>query len=180
MFHPELLPTAFLNSIAFSRSGVPFSTFTETLLLTVTFEMLKETGLRMQQNTGHALSIVGGLVIGQAAVEARIVSAPVLIITALCGIAGLMVPRLKGAVFYCKIFLILTSSVFGLYGFFTGITLLHCHLYSLTSFGVDYVSPSLEFTLSALKDTVIRAPLSKMTTRPRSLTENIKRLNIKK
>ena len=179
-FHPELLPTAFLNSIAFSRSGVPFSTFSEVILLIVTFEMLKETGLRMQQNSGHALSIVGGLVVGQAAVEARIVSAPVLIITALCGIAGLMVPRLKGAVFYCKIFLTVASSVFGLYGFFTGIVLLHCHLYSLTSFGIDYVSPSLEFSFSSLKDTLIRAPFSKMTTRPSSLTKNTKRLNIKK
>jgi spore germination protein KA len=134
----------------------------------------------MSQNLGHALSIVGGLVVGQAAVEARIVSAPVLIITALCGIAGLMVPRLKGAVFYCKIFLIITSAVFGLYGFFAGLTILHCHLYSLTSFGVDYVSPSLEFSLSSLKDTLIRAPLSKMTTRPASLTGNIIRLKIKK
>ena len=172
VFHPALLPTALLNTIAVSRSGVPFSSFTETLLLIIIFEMLKETGLRMQQNMGHALSIVGGLVVGQAAVEARIVSAPVLIITALCGIAGLMVPRLTGAVFYGKLFLLLCASVFGLYGFFIALILLHIHLYSLNSFGVDYVSPSLEFTKQSVKDTILRAPWYKMITRPFSLTKN--------
>lgn len=180
VFHPELLPTAFLNTIAVSRSGVPFSSFSEVMLLIIIFEMLKETGLRMQQNLGHALSIVGGLVVGQAAVEARIVSAPVLIITALCGIAGLMVPRLKGAVFYCKLFLTVLSSVFGLYGFFAGLVLIHVHLYSLNSFGVDYVSPSLEFTSQSLKDTLFRVPWGKMKTRPTALTKNITRLKFKK
>lgn len=172
VFHPYLLPTHLLNTIAVSRSGVPFSSFTETLLLIIIFEMLKEAGLRMQQNMGHALSIVGGLVVGQAAVEARIVSAPVLIITALCGIAGLMVPRLSGAVFYAKLFLLILSSVFGLYGFFIGLVLLHIHLYSLSSFGVDYVSPSLELTKQSIKDTFFRSSWKNMITRPASLTKN--------
>lgn len=180
VFHPQLLPASFLNTISETRNGVPFSSFTEVILLVSVFEILKETGLRMQQNLGHALSIVGGLVVGQAAVEARIVSAPVLIVTALCGISGLMVPRLKGAVFYCKLLLIILASLLGLYGFFAGLVIIHIHLYSLESFGVDYVSPAMEFTFQSLKDTIIRAEWSKMLTRPKSLTENIIRLKFKK
>ena len=79
---------------------MPFSIVGETVGMILIFEILKETGVRMPQNIGPALSIVGGLVVGQAAVEARIISSPMLIVIALSGISGLMIPRLKTAVFY--------------------------------------------------------------------------------
>ena len=101
----------------------------------------------MPQSLGHALSIVGGLVVGQAAVEARIVSAPMLIIVALSGISGLMVPRLKGAVFYLRLIYVVLSALFGLYGYIAGITL-------------DRAS------FQSLKDSFWRAPWGKMRTRP--------------
>ena len=94
-FHKQLLPTSFAVSIAQLRGGVPFSSVSECLILIFVFEILRETGIRMPQSVGHALSIVGGLVIGQSAVEAKIVSAPILIAVALSAICGLMVTRLK-------------------------------------------------------------------------------------
>lgn len=172
VFHPALLPTSFFISIAAARNGVPFSSFAEILLLILVFEILKETGIRMQQSVGNAMSIVGGLVVGQAAVEARLVSAPVLIITALCGIAGLMLPRLKGAIFYLRLMLLVLASLLGLFGFFLGFTLWHIHLYALHSFEVGYVEPGLRFTPQSLKDTLIRSPWNRMILRPFSLSRN--------
>ncbi len=173
LFHPNLLPASFLISVSASRGGIPFPSFAECLILILIFEILKETGIRMQQNVGHALSIVGGLVVGQAAVDAKLVSAPLLIAVALSGIAGLMVPRLKLAVLYSKIFLVVLSSFLGIFGFFVGFTILHIHLYSLNSFGVDYVYTVTKFTKNSLKDTIVRAPWWLMIKRPYVFTKNI-------
>ena len=124
LYHQRLLPTFFLLSAAEARVGVPFSSVVECLALILILEILKETGARMPQNLGHTLSIVGGLVVGQAAVEARLVSAPMLIAVAISGIAGLMVPRLRAAVFYLRLFLVLLSAAAGLSGCLAGLTLI--------------------------------------------------------
>lgn len=175
LYHPNLLPASFLISVSAARGGIPFPSVVECLLLILIFEILKETGIRMQQSVGHALSIVGGLVVGQAAVDAKLISAPLLIIVALSGIAGLMVPRLKSAVIYSKVFLVIAASLFGMFGFFAGFTLLQIHLYSLDSFKVDYMHTSTKFTQKSLKDTIIRAAWWNMKTRPFVLTKNIYR-----
>lgn len=173
VYNPQLLPASFLISVATARGGIPFSSFAECLTLILVFEILKQTGVRMQQSLGHALSIVGGLVVGQAAVEAKLVSAPLLIIVALSGISGLMIPRLKTSVFYVKTALLLFSATLGLFGFFIGFTLTQIHLYSLNSFGCDYVEPAKQLTKTSLKDTIIRVPWASMIKRPISLTRNI-------
>lgn len=166
VYHPYLLPTSFVSSIAAARGGVPFPSYIECLGLVFVFEILRETGIRMQQSMGHALSIVGGLVVGQAAVEAGIVSAPMLIVVALSGICGLMVPRLKGVVFYSRIMLLLSSTIFGLFGYFCGILLLSVRILSLDSFGVDYTLSLSSLGGQSLKDTLFRAPWWKMIKRP--------------
>ena len=120
----------------------------------------------MSQNLGHTLSVVGGLVVGQAAVEARIISTPMLIVIALSGICGLMVPKLRSAVLYLRIALLLISALFGLYGFFIGISFIIMHIISLSSFGVDYTVSLRKSNFQSLKDTVIRADFRKMLTRP--------------
>ncbi|MBQ1988722.1 MAG: spore germination protein, partial [Clostridia bacterium] len=112
-FHRELLPTSLAISVAQLRGGVPFSPFTECLLMIFVFEILKETGARMPQSLGHALGIVGGLVVGQAAVDARIISTPMLIVIALSGISGLMIPKLSGAVFYYRFIFLFLGVFFG-------------------------------------------------------------------
>lgn len=165
-YHKELLPTSLALTVAQLRGGVPFSAFWECILLIFVFEILKETGVRMPQSLGHALSIVGGLVVGQAAVEARIVSAPMLIIVALSGISGLMVPRLKGAVFYLRIIYVVLSALFGLYGYIAGITVTLIHILDLSSFGTSSTVSLDRASFQSLKDSFWRAPWGKMRTRP--------------
>ncbi len=164
--HKRLLPTFLLLSAASSRAGVPFSSFLECLILIFVLEILKETGARMPQNVGHTLSIIGGLVVGQAAVEARLISASMLIVVALSGIAGLMIPRLRAAVFYLRLGLVVLSVLLGLPGVFLGITLLLIHLLQISSFGVPYLQPLQSPTLQGLKDTMVRLPWGVMLTRP--------------
>ena len=165
-YHKELLPTSLALTVAQLRGGVPFSAFWECILLIFVFEILKETGVRMPQSLGHALSIVGGLVVGQAAVEARIVSAPMLIIVALSGISGLMVPRLKGAVFYLRLVYVVLSALFGLYGYIAGITVTLIHILDLSSFGTSSTVSLDRASFQSLKDSFWRAPWGKMRTRP--------------
>lgn len=170
--HKQLLPTSFFITIASSRQGVPFPSVIEALLLILVFEMLRETGLRVPQSMGHALSIVGGLVIGQSAVEAKIVSAPMLIVVATCGIAGLMVQKLKAAVFYSRFIIVILGNFFGLFGCFVGLIALFSVIFSLSSFGTDYTGALDNITFQSLKDTIFRAPFSKMLMRPNNLSTN--------
>ncbi|MBR2043367.1 MAG: spore germination protein [Clostridia bacterium] len=178
--HKQLLPTSFFITAADSRRGVPFQSILEALLLILIFEILRETGLRVPQSMGHALSIVGGLVIGQASVEAKIVSAPMLIIVAASGIAGLMVQKLKGAIFYGRIITVVLGNFFGLFGCFAGVTAMLSVVFSLKSYGSDYTAALNNISFQSLKDTVIRAPFYKMLTRPHSLSKNKYRQKRKK
>lgn len=164
--HLGLLPTNFLLSVSALREGVPMSSVTECILLILVFEILKETGLRTPQSQGFALSIVGGLVVGQAAVEAKIVSAPMLIAVALSGIAGLMIPRLRGVVFYLRFILVLLSAFLGIYGYMIGFSIFVLSALSLKSFGVDTQPFLASPRFNSFKDTVIRASWSKMVQRP--------------
>lgn len=165
-FHRELLPTALTISVSSLRGGVPFAPLTECLIMIFVFEILKETGVRMPQSLGHALSIVGGLVVGQAAVEARIISTPMLIVIALSGIAGLMIPRLRGAVFYLRLIFVFLSALFGLFGYFVGAAVTVMHIISLNSLGVDYTVSLRQANFQSLKDTLWRAPWEQMIKRP--------------
>ena len=166
LYHQRLLPTFFLLSAAQARGGVPFSSLAECLGLILVLEILKETGARMPQNLGHTLSIVGGLVVGQAAVEARIVSAPMLIAVAISGIAGLMIPRLRAAVFYLRLGMVLLAACLGLLGCFLGWSLILISVMGLSSFGVSYTEPLQKPSAQALKDTAWRLPWGRMRTRP--------------
>ncbi len=165
-YHRSLLPTPFAITVMQQRGGVPFTPVSECLAMIFVFEILKEAGIRMSQNLGHALSIVGGLVVGQAAVEARIISSPILIVVALSGIAGLMLPRLKTAVFYLRITFVLLAAFFGIYGYFSGAVFLLLHILSLSTFSTDYTVSLRKITPQGLKDTVVRAPWSFMIKRP--------------
>ena len=179
-FFPALLPTSFVISISASRSGVPFPSFLEAIVLIFIFEILKETGIRMPQSLGHALSIVGGLVIGQAAVDAKIVSAPMLIVIALSGICGLMIPKLKGAVFYFRLFFVILSSFLCLFCLFLGVTIMLISIFKMKSFTVDYTASIKEFNFNSLKDDYIRAPFWFLKTRPNAITNNTVRMREKK
>lgn len=158
-------------SLTEARASVPFSSVAECVGLILVFEILKEAGVRTQQSLGTALSIVGGLVVGQAAVEAKIVSAPMLIVVALSGIAGLMIPRLRAAVFYLRIFLVVASSLLGLYGYLLGGGCILISILSLESFGFEGTPALASLYAQRYKDTAIRAPMWAMRTRP-PITQN--------
>ncbi len=166
-FHQEIVPTPLIISIAAARQDVPFPTPLEAIIMLLVFEILRETSTRMPSFIGQSLSIVGALVIGQAAVEARFVSAPIVIITALSGITGLMLPRSKGAVIITRFILLVLSSVIGIYGYLFGVSGIIIHLHGMRSFGVPYMSNFMTLQPQDLKDTVIRAPWWYMKRRPK-------------
>ena len=177
-FQKQLLPTSFALSIAQLRGGVPLYSFSECIILILIFEMLKETELRMPQSLGHALSIVGGLVVGEAAVRARIISAPMLIVVAISGIAGLIVPRMRTIVFFIRIIFVVFAGVFGLYGYVVASSIFLIKIFDLDSFGTDYTDALNNPLFQTLKDTLIRAPWYKMKTRPPFNKDKI-RLSVK-
>ncbi len=139
-YHQEMLPTVMLLSISKSRQGVPFPTIVELLLLLAAFDILREASLRMSNNIGQALSIVGALIIGQAAVEAKFVSAPVVIIVALAGTTSMLAAPLTGGLICVRIFMVVLTSVFGMTGFAVGTVAVTAHLCAMDSFGVPYLS----------------------------------------
>lgn len=166
-FHQQLIPTNLLISIANSREGVPFPTFVETLLMEFMFEGLREAGIRMPKAVGSAVSIVGALVIGQAAVQAGIVSAPVVIIVATTGIASFAIPRYNFGTAYrlLRFPMLILAGMLGLYGIISGLFFLMIHLLGLRSFGVPYLSPVVPKLPQSLKDVFVRAPRWSMTRR---------------
>ena len=171
--HFSFLPPAFARSVQSARTGVPFPSYLECILLTFIFEILRETGQRMPQSVGHALSIVGGLVVGQAAVEAKIVSAPMLIAVALSGICGLMVPRLKTAVFFLRFIMIFAAALLGIFGLLCVGAVTLIAVLGMESFGVDATLSLDKPTAEKLKDTVVRVSWTKMLKRPLIQTKNI-------
>ncbi|GHU72264.1 spore germination protein [Clostridia bacterium] len=168
-YHQELIPNALLFTMAASSEGLPFPAIVETALMLVVFEILKEAGIRLPKPVGQAISIVGALVMGQAAIQAGIVGAPVVIIVALTGVASFAVPTLSNSVSLLRWLLLLLAAMFGGYGVTLGILAVMTHLASLKSFGVLYLNPLAPMRLQDLKDTLIRAPLWSMKNRPVSL-----------
>ena len=115
---------------------------------------------------------MGALVIGQATVEAKIVSAPLLIVIAMTGITGLMVPKLKSSAMIFRAFLLVLSSVLGLYGWIFGMAALLLHLLNVRSFGLPIITPLSKPSWQQLKDLAVRAPWWNMLTRPSFLSRN--------
>ncbi|MGG1658247.1 spore germination protein [Brevibacillus sp. NRS-1366] len=167
-YHPQLIPTNLLISIASSREGVPLPAIAEALIMELMFEVLLEAGVRIPKPIGQAVSIVGALVIGQAAVQAGIVSAPMVIVVAATGISSFVVPRYNlGTAFRILRFpLLLLASVFGLYGIVVGAIAIVIHLVTLQSFGLPYFSPVAPQIPRNLGDTFIRVPRWSMKYRP--------------
>lgn len=174
-YHQELLPTPLLLSIAASRHGVPFPSFVEAIGMVIIFEILKEAGLRMPKYLGQAVSIVGTLVLGEAAVNAKLVSAPIVTITAITGISSFMMPQ-DLAVIPIRIIFLLVASILGLYGYIFAAMALTLHLYSLRSFGVPFMLDIPAFSYQEMKDTFIRAPWWDMYLRPNLIAKDKKRV----
>ncbi|MCI8651431.1 MAG: spore germination protein [Oscillospiraceae bacterium] len=175
-FHPEMIPTRLALSIMAARRDVPFSALFETLLLLLAFEVLQEAGLRLPQSIGQTVSILGGLVVGSAAVEARLISPAVLVVVAAAGIAGYTMPSqdLAAGLRLWRFLLSVLGGLAGLFGVVVGTVALVGHLAGLESFGVAYLTP---FAVNAGERvgsrSLLRQPLPKDKLRPGYLnTEN--------
>ncbi|MBD3919801.1 spore germination protein [Paenibacillus sp. PR3] len=167
-YHQEMVPGALLSSMATSREPVPFPALFEALLMEVTFEALREAGVRLPKQVGAAVSIVGALVVGQAAVQAGLVSAPMVIVVAITGIASFMLPRyIAGiAIRMLRFPLIFLGGTLGLLGIMMGIILIVLHLCRLQSFGMPYLQSITTMQRSDIKDIVMRAPWWALDIRP--------------
>ena len=177
-FHHEMIPTSLLINIYSQREGVPFPAFVEALIMEIAFEVLREAGLRMPRMIGPAISIVGTLIIGQAAVQAGIVSASMVIIVALTAICSFLFPAygLSNSIRILRFPLMGLAAMFGLFGVFIGMMFLIMHLCSLRSFGVPYMSPFAPIIPKDQKDALIVFPRRSLLTRPRliSQTNNVR------
>jgi spore germination protein len=167
-YHQEMIPTNLLFSIASAREAIPFPAFVEAMIMEISFEALREAGVRLPKIVGQAVSILGALVIGQAAVEAGIVSAPMVIVVSLTGIASFTIPRFNMAISIrlLRFPFIILAGVFGLFGIVLGIMILLTHLAKLRSFGIPYLSPVVPLSMKGLKDVFIRVPWWAMNERP--------------
>ncbi|MBY0095975.1 spore germination protein [Mesobacillus maritimus] len=167
-FHQEMIPTQLLIAIAAQRETVPFPAFVEALIMEVAFEILREAGVRMPRAVGSAISIVGALVIGQAAVQAGIVSPAMVIIVAITAIANFATPSFAVAISarIIRFLFMVVAATFGFYGIILGILVLAIHLTSLRSFGVPYFAPLAPLVPSGLGDSVVRTPMWALKKRP--------------
>lgn len=170
-FQPQMLPTSFAISIAASREGITFSTVMEIIVMELIFELFREAGIRAPGAIGHVIGLVGGIVIGQAAVDANIISPMIIIIIALTAICTFAIPdySLTSSFRLIRYFVIAFSAIFGLYGFLIAMLIILTHLSSLESFGIPYLAPyniSDQNESKDVKDTVLRFPTFMQTTRP--------------
>ncbi|MBN4069763.1 MAG: spore germination protein [Alkaliphilus sp.] len=161
-FHPQMLPTSLVITLSANRSGVPFPAIIEALLMEVTIELLREAGVRLPGPIGATIGIVGGLVIGQAAVEAGLVAPLMVIVVAVTAIASFSIPSYNIAIAFrmLRFIFIVSAGFLGLYGIMLILTAVLVHLCSLKSFNTPFLSPfvTVAENTSALKDTIVRAP----------------------
>lgn len=160
-FHQEMIPTELALSIVSSKEGVPYPTFLEVIFLQVAFEIIIEAGLRLPKTIGQTISIVGALVVGEAAVNAKLISPAVVVIVALTVISSFTIPTqdLGNAIRLWRFILILAGSMIGLFGICVGAILLLFDLASIETFGVAYLSPFTANEGGNLEDSIIRVPL---------------------
>ncbi|WP_243494430.1 spore germination protein [Priestia aryabhattai] len=159
--HQGLIPNTLMVSLMAQRERVPFPAIVEMLVMELAFEMLREAGIRMPRAIGPAVSIVGALILGQAAVEAGFVSAAVVIIVAISAISNFTLPStsIVNAARGFRFILILISAFIGLYGILLMTLCIWLHISSLRSFGVPYFSPFAPFNFKEQKDTLARFSL---------------------
>jgi spore germination protein len=168
-FHTQILPTNLILSFAEAREGVPFSSVVELLFLELAFELIREAGVRIPGALGNAIGIVGGLIIGQAAVEANLVSPIVVMIVALTALGSLAIPNEEFAsafrlLKYCFLFL---GGYLGIYGLVLGVYLTISHLAGLLSFGVPYLVPFVKKEPEeGVGDGILRIPFWRRRKRP--------------
>ncbi|MFD5017799.1 spore germination protein [Paenibacillus sp. NPDC058367] len=172
-YHYEMIPTTLLINLLSQRENVPFPAFVEAILMEGAFEIIREAGVRMPRAVGQTVSVVGALILGQAVVEAGIITPVMVIVVALTGIASFAIPAYNMAIAGRIIrfgFLVL-AGMFGFYGITLGLIVLLAHMNSLRSFGVPYLSPIVPISSHGQKDAFLRLPLWALRTEQVSTTK---------
>ncbi len=172
-FHPELFPHALLFNIAAAEETTPLPLVLEALVIHFIYEVMHEAGLRLPRPVGHAVSIVGGLVIGDAAVTAGLIGAPMVMVVALTAISSFVVPSLYESVSILRFAFIIIGGMSGLYGITLGLAFLSVNMTKLNHFGAPYLAPISPFSPKAMKDVLIRARWGKIS-RQDSRVQNFK------
>jgi len=167
-YHQGMIPSDLAFSIAATREGVPFPAFVEAMSMAITMELLREAGSRLPKAIGQTIGIVGGLVIGDAAVSAGIVSPIMVIVTALTAISSFSIPSYSTAITFrmLRFGFMFAATFLGLYGIVLVYIMINIHIVNLKSVGVPYSAPFAPGFLPDWKDLVLRVPVPMMTKRP--------------
>lgn len=161
-FHPELLPHALLFNIAAAEEITPFPLIIEALVIHFLYEIMREAGLRLPRPIGHAVSIAGAIVIGDAAVTAGLIGAPMVFIIGLTAISAFVIPNLYEPIAILRIIFILLGGMMGLYGIALGFIVVLMNICSMHNFGIPYTAPIAPFSLSGMKDIFTRKSFTDM------------------
>lgn len=167
-YHSEMIPASLALAIGASRQAVPFPAFLEAFIMESALELLREAGIRLPTPIGQTIGIVGGLVVGEAAVRANLVSPTMVIVVALTAISSFAIPHYPTALAFRlgRFFLMVLSSALGLYGLVIGLMIILSHLSALESFGVSYLAPWAPFDVKDIRNTLLRFPVHTLTRRP--------------
>lgn len=161
-FHQEMIPEKLMYTIIKARDGIPFPSFVELLLMLVLYEFIREAVLRMPNVIGPTMGIVGGLIIGQAAISAGIVGGPVVVVAAITFITSSVMTPMADSVAVLRFILFVLASVLGIFGILLGVFGIIVHLCSLESFGVPYTMPVVPVNKKGMKDAAIRFPIDQI------------------
>ncbi len=170
-YQSQMLPVQLALSTQAAKQNVPFSSASEVIGLLISFEILIEAGLRLPKAVGTAMSILGGLVVGQSAVAANLVSPAVVVIVSLAGISGFIMPNqdLSSGIRLSRFLLSVLAAVAGFFGLAIGLILLITHLCSLNNYNTAYISPFVDVEERNIKDTLLRFPIKYFTKRPNDI-----------
>lgn len=162
VFSPQMLPDSLLFNIAASEQQTPFSMMTEAFIIHLIYEIMREAGLRLPRPVGHAVSIIGALVIGDAAVQAGIIGSSMVMVVALTALSSFVVPSLYEPAAVLKFVFIIVGGTWGLFGISVGFVLLLCNLCALESFGIPIMAPTSPWSAADLRDNFWRSSWKKL------------------
>ena len=155
-FNPELLPGPLLNKVAIAVGTTPFSLVFETLLIHFFYELMREAGLRLPKPLGHAISIVGGLVIGDTAIKAGLIGAPTLMVVALTALSSYVIPNLYEPIAMLRLLFIIAGGIMGIWGVMILFAVVLVNICSKSNYGVPFTSPISPFSLFGMRDVFMR------------------------
>ena len=156
-FHPEILPDALLNKVAIAIATTPFPLMLETLLIHFIYEVMREAGLRLPRPLGHAVSIVGALVIGDPAVSSGLIGGPTLMVVALTAISSYVIPNLYEPVAILRMVFIIVGGTLGVWGIMLLFSVVLVNLCAKKNYGIPYTAPVSPFSFFGMRDVAVRA-----------------------